>query len=54
MQAGWTPLTEASYNGRLEAVQVLLAHKADVNAKTNVSRHEGEGCEGAPMGAGRP
>ena len=50
MQAGYTPLTYASYSGHPEAVQVLVAHKADVNAKTNVSRHEGEGCEGAPMG----
>ena len=45
------PLTQASFHGDLEAVQVLLAHKADVNAKTNVSRGEGEGCEGAPMGS---
>ena len=38
---------EASYSGHLEAVQVLLAHKADVNFKFKVSR--GKGCEGAPM-----
>ena len=50
MQDGWTPLTQTSYNGLLKAVKVLLAHKGDVNAKTNVSRREG--CESAPMGLG--
>ena len=52
MQNGFTPLMLASDNGHHETVEVLLAHKADVNAKDNVSR--GEGCEGAPMGASRP
>ena len=35
-----------------ETLEVLLHHKADVNAKDKVRR--GEGCEGAPMGARRP
>ena len=48
MQNGSTPLAAASYNGHLKAVKVLLAHKADVNAKNKVIRREG--CEGAPMG----
>ena len=50
MQRGWTPLTLATGYGHHETVEVLLAHKADVNAKGKVSR--GEGCEGAPMGLG--
>ena len=37
----------ASNSGHHATVEVLLAHKADVNAKKNVSR--GEGCEGVPM-----
>ena len=47
MQDGFTPLSQASCYGHLKAVEVLLAHKADVNAKDNVSR--GKACEGAPM-----
>ena len=38
----------ASRHGHQKLMEVLLAHKADVNCKTNVSR--GEACEGAPMG----
>ena len=46
------PLLLASDNGHHETVEVLLKHKADVNAKkTNVSR--GEGCEGVLWGARR-
>ena len=48
MQDGDTPLTRASNKGHHETVEVLVTHKADVNAKGKVSR--GEGCEGAPMG----
>ena len=49
-QNGLTPLRRASHDGHLKTVKVLLAHKADVNAKDPVSA--GEGCEGAPMGLG--
>ena len=52
MQNDRTSLTIASNNGHHETVEVLLAHKADVNAKDQVSR--GEGGEGVPMGARRP
>ena len=48
MQHGWTPLARASYYGHLKTVEVLLAHKADVNAKDKVSRRRGG--EGVPMG----
>ena len=48
MQNDRTPLTEASYNGHLKTVEVLLAHKADVIAKNKVSRRRGGAC--APMG----
>ena len=37
---------KATFKGHHETVEVLLAHKADINAKDNVSR--GNGCEGAP------
>ena len=51
MQKGWTPLARTSSGGHQDKVKVLLTHKADVSAKTNVSRGEGgEGGEGAPMG----
>ena len=43
MQDGWTPFPRASVSGHHETVEVLLAHKADVNAKSKVKR--GEGCE---------
>ena len=42
------PLTITSDKGHHETVEVLLAHKVDVNAKDNVS--QGVGCEGAPWG----
>ena len=48
MQDGLTSLEAASSKGHHETMQVLLAHKADVDAKDNVSR--GEGGEGVPMG----
>ena len=48
MQNGTTSLIYASANDYRQMAEVLLAHKADVNAKDEVSR--GEGCEGAPMG----
>jgi hypothetical protein len=32
---GWTPLHWASYNGKLDAVRVLLEHGADVEVKDN-------------------
>ena len=32
---GSTPLHEAAYYGRADAIKVLLAHKADVNARDN-------------------
>ena len=48
MQNGDTPLTWASYKGHDKMVEVLLAHKADVNAKNN-NVSGGKGCEGAPM-----
>ena len=38
MQDGWAPLLRASVSGHHETVEVLLAHKADVNAKNKVSR----------------
>ena len=38
MQDGNTPLLLASDNGHRETVEVLLAHKADVNAKSKVNR----------------
>ena len=41
MQDGDTPLTGASREGNLNTVEVLLAHKGDVNAKNNVSRQQG-------------
>ena len=50
MQSGLTPLLKASFSGHREKVEVLLAHKADIHAKTKVSR--GEGCEGAPSDGG--
>ena len=52
LQWGNTPLTHTSSNGHLETVEVLLAHGADVKAKSNVSLVEG--CEGAPMVTRRP
>ena len=35
-QAGFTPLIVASLDGRLEAVDRLIAARADIQAKTNV------------------
>ena len=32
---GWTPLTTALANGRLEMVDLLIQHGADVNMKAN-------------------
>ena len=48
MQNGDTPLLLASRNGHHGMVEVLLAHKADVNAKNNVSR--GKGCAYGALG----
>ena len=45
MQYGDTSILVASDNGHRETVEVLLAHKGDVNVKNKVSRGEG-----APMG----
>ena len=42
----------ASCKDHLQTVDVLLAHKADVNAENYVS--QGEGCESALMGARSP
>ena len=52
MQYFPTPLIQASEEGHHEIVEVLLKHKADINAKNKVSRCEG--CEGAPVAARRP
>jgi ankyrin repeat protein len=38
MQAGITPAHVASYNGHTEAVALLLANKADVNAVDKVQQ----------------
>ena len=43
MQRGCTPIRVASDNNHHETVELLLAHKADVNVKDKVSR--GEWCE---------
>ena len=45
MQGGNTPLLRASGCGHHKTVHLLLANKADVNAKDKVIRGEG-----APMG----
>jgi len=34
-QNGWAPLHEASRGGNVEAIELLLFHKADVNERTN-------------------
>ena len=49
MQDATTALLQASIYGHRETAEVLLSHKADVNAKNKVSRGEG-----AHMGAKRP
>jgi ankyrin repeat protein len=36
MQNGFTPAHEASENGRTEALALLLANKADINAASEV------------------
>lgn len=38
-QNGWRPIHEASRGGHVDAVELLLAHGADINART----HEGKG-----------
>ena len=43
MQADWTPLLRASFEGQYETVKALLADGADVNVEDKVSR--GEWCE---------
>jgi ankyrin repeat protein len=37
---GFTPLMGAAQNGNLEITQLLLEHKADVNARTDKSSKE--------------
>jgi len=37
LQDGWTSLHNASQNGQVEAIEVLLNAGADVHATTNVS-----------------
>ena len=41
IQMGWTPLTRASARGYRETAEILLQHKANINAKDDVSRSEG-------------
>ena len=41
LQAGWTALHWASYNGHQGVVEVLVANGADKEAKTNVSSLQG-------------
>jgi hypothetical protein len=50
LQGELTPLHAASVNGKVEAIQALLAAKADVHAKAEVRGGEGgcwEGGEGS-------
>ena len=44
-QGGWTPLIWASANGAHAIVQLLLAHGADKEAKSNVGVPWGEMTE---------
>ena len=37
LQAGWTPLHRAAYDGHYEAVKLLIDLGATVDAKDNVS-----------------
>ena len=39
----WTPLHNAAYNGHVEVVEVLLAEGADLGARDEVRRMEGDG-----------
>ena len=37
LQAGWTALHQACYNGHVEVVKLLMSNNADISATTNVS-----------------
>jgi len=38
LQVSWSALHEASWNGHLEVVQILLDHRADIEQRSLVSR----------------
>jgi len=39
---GRTPLMHAVLNGEKEVVELLIAHKADLNARSNEAHNEGQ------------
>jgi hypothetical protein len=52
-QDGGTPLHEAAFNGRTEAVKALIEGKADLEAKNEVRGAEERGVSGDKSGGGR-